>query len=183
MGEGMWNATTHLGSSCFYNNTNSSMVVGMKINQYFDETHVGGSHELTFISNNRTYPLPYTYDKSTPIKTYKDAGNIWWELNLSLEKRNYKPTDVINLHLDLWAMSSSTEYLIPKKYTPLEMVDEVNGLNTELGEKFKARIQGEKRYVITAEDLEGINRINQYSFYNSTITDLELPNTITTIGP
>jgi hypothetical protein len=130
MGEGMWNATTHLGSSYFYNNTNDSVAVGMVLRQYLSETHVGGAHELTFISNNRTYPLPHSYDTSYAIKSYKDAGNIWWELDLSIEKRNYKPTDVINLHLDLWAMSSSTEYLIPKKYTPLEMVEEINELNT-----------------------------------------------------
>lgn len=122
-----WDATSTLGYSFTYNNTKSSNLAGVSINMYANETHVGGYSSITFVDSNRYYSsLPYSYTGSKIISS--DKNQEWWELVFYVPKQNFTTTNKITFHLELWAMSSSTEYVIPKKYTPLEMINEVYGI-------------------------------------------------------
>lgn len=139
-----WDATSRLGYSFTYNNTKSNNYVGVSIKMYADENYTASSRSpITLVDNNRFYSsLPYSYTGSTSISSDKDYE--WWELHFYIPKQNFTTTSKITFHLDLWAMSSSTEYVIPHKYTPLEMIDEVNGMiedyETEINELIKYTI-------------------------------------------
>lgn len=70
------------------------------------------------------------------------------------------------------------------KYTPLEMIDEISGLNLETGKKLKYIIEKNANvdFTLTAEDLNGITRIGNYAFYdNDGLRGINFPEGITKI--
>ena len=71
------------------------------------------------------------------------------------------------------------------KYTPLEMVDKINGLNTETGKKLPWVVQkvGVPNFTITAEDIAGVDEIGRYAFNTKSLTSIELPDTLKWIAP
>lgn len=71
------------------------------------------------------------------------------------------------------------------KYTPLEMVDKINGLGTDLNWKFPLIVSRatSPSYDITAEELGDIDTIGYSAFYTAGgLQSIELPDSITKIG-
>jgi hypothetical protein len=68
------------------------------------------------------------------------------------------------------------------KYTPLEMVDKINGIEAKDNTVFLGTIN-RSITEITAKDLEGITRIGDYAFFNcSYLINIEIPETVTSVG-
>jgi hypothetical protein len=123
-----------------------------------------------------------TYIQNAQVNTYRYRRLA---ANISKNLAN-NPDYYLIMSCKIWALNAEEKFISKNVMTPLEMIDEISGLKLEVDNK-KLKYIIEKNanidFTLTAEDLEGITSIGEYSFYNNDgLRGINLPEGITKIG-
>lgn len=95
-------------------------------------------------------------------------------------ENEYTPADEGKV-VDNGALVSQTSTNITANGTYNTTLNNEVVVNVSGNQKLKNIISGAGEYSITAEDLEGATIIRQYAFYNTKLTSIQIPATITTL--